>query len=230
MPRKPRMYLPGVPCHVIQRGNNRDACFFAEEDYLFYRECLGSAARRYRVAVHAYVLMTNHVHILMSPEDEAGVSRVVQSVGRRYVQYVNRTYRRSGTLWEGRHKSSLVQAESYLMACQRYIELNPVRAGMVEHPGDYRWSSYNHNAWGHPDPIISPHSLYLRLSRYRSDRLGAYRDLFDIELPPGDIHCIRKAASFSMPLGNNRFRDQIESVLNRRIGQAYRGRPRRGRE
>jgi putative transposase len=222
------MYLPGVPCHVIQRGNNRDACFFAEEDYLFYCECLGSAARRYRVAVHAYVLMTNHVHILMSPEDEAGVSRVVQSVGRRYVQYVNRTYRRSGTLWEGRHKSSLVQAEAYLMACQRYIELNPLRAGIVGHPGGYRWSSYHHNALGHRDPLISPHGLYLDLDSNRDGRLHAYRELFDIEMPPEDIHRIRKAATFSMPLGNNRFREQIELALNRRIGQPYRGRLRKG--
>ncbi len=228
MPRKPRMYLPGVPCHVVQRGNNRDACFFAEEDYRFYLECLGSAARRYRVAVHAYVLMTNHVHILMSPEEEAGVSRVVQSVGRRYVQYVNRTYRRSGTLWEGRHKSSLVQVETYFLSCQRYIELNPVRAGMVRHPGDYRWSSYHHNALGHHDSLIRPHLLYQGLGCNKGTRHVAYRELFDIELPLEDIHRIRKAATFSMPLGDNRFREQVESALNRRIGQTYRGRPRKG--
>lgn len=111
MPRKPRMYLPGMPCHVIQRGNNRDACFYAEQDYQFYLECLLDACRRYHVAVHAYVLMTNHVHLLMTPEDSEGISRVMQSVGRRYVQYINFEYQRSGTLWEGRHKASLVEAE-----------------------------------------------------------------------------------------------------------------------
>ena len=124
MPRKPRMYLAGVPCHVIQRGNNRDACFYAEQDYQFYLDCLQDAGRRYRVAVHAYVLMTNHVHLLLTPKDTEGISRVMQSVGRRYVQYINFEYQRSGTLWEGRHKASLVQAEDYLFTCMRYIELD----------------------------------------------------------------------------------------------------------
>ena len=138
MPRKPRMYLAGVPCHVVQRGNNRAACFFTDDDYAFYREVLADASRRYRVHVHAYVLMTNHVHLLLSPQTVDGVSRVMQSVGRRYVQYVNKRYRRCGTLWESRHKASLVDAERYLLACYRYIELNPVTASMVPHPGDYR--------------------------------------------------------------------------------------------
>lgn len=142
MPRKARMYLPGVPCHVISRGNNRDACFYSDDDSLFYLTCLQGACQRYGVSLHAYVLMSNHVHLLMTPAREDGISKVMQSVGRRYVQYINMNYRRSGTLWEGRHKSSLVDAEDYVLACYRYIELNPVRAGMVEHPADYRWSSY----------------------------------------------------------------------------------------
>jgi len=146
MPRKPRMYLAGVPCHVVQRGNNRDACFFTDDDYQLYRETLRDACRSYRVDVHAYVLMTNHVHLLMTPQTIEGISRVMQSLGRRYVQYVNRSYQRVGTLWESRHKASLVDAKNYLLACYRYIELNPVAAGMVEHPGDYRWSSFTCNA------------------------------------------------------------------------------------
>ena len=146
MPRKSRMYLPTIPCHVVSRGNNRDACFYADEDYLFYLECLGDACDKYAVALHAYVLMTNHVHLLLTPRDELGISRVMQSVGRRYVQYINYTYRRSGTLWEGRHKASLIDADRYLLACYRYIELNPVRANMVVDPADYRWSSYRVNA------------------------------------------------------------------------------------
>jgi len=128
MPRKPRMYIGGLPCHVIQRGNNRDACFYSDQDYQFYLYQLGEVCRRYSVQLHAYVLMTNHSHLLMTPKDEWGISRVMQSLGRCYVQYINKTYRRTGTLWEGRHKSSLVDADRYLLACYRYIELNPVRA------------------------------------------------------------------------------------------------------
>lgn len=148
MPRKPRMYLPGVPAHVVQRGNNREACFFQDEDYQFYLAVLGDALKRYRVQLHAYVLMTNHVHLLMTPTDESGISRVMQHLGRLYVLYVNRTYRRSGTLWEGRHKSSLINATEYLLTCYRYIELNPVRAGMVAVPEEYRWSSCRWHGWG----------------------------------------------------------------------------------
>ena len=225
MPRKPRMYLAGVPCHVVQRGNNRDACFFADDDYRFYREALGDACRRYRVDVHAYVLMTNHVHLLMTPQTSEGVSRVMQSLGRRYVQYVNRTYRRCGTLWESRHKASLVDAEEYLLVCYRYIELNPVAAGMVSHPGDYRWSSFACNAWGERDDLLSPHPLYLALAECPSSRQSCYRDLFASHLSVELVHEIRTALDFSMPLGNDRFRQQIEGALGRTIGQAGRGRP-----
>lgn len=131
MPRKPRMYMAGMPCHVVQRGINRDATFYSDDDYLFYLTCLDDGMKRYRVAVHAFVLMTNHVHLLMTPNDNEGISRLMQSIGRRYVQYVNKTYRRTGTLWESRHKASLVQEEQYLLKCYRYIELNPVRAEIV---------------------------------------------------------------------------------------------------
>ena len=137
----------GVPAHVIQRGNNRSPCFFQDEDCRFYRQYLIQACRRCRVALHAYVLMTNHVHLLMTPERSDGISRVMQPLGRRYVQYVNGRKRRSGTLWESRHRASIVEAESYLLACHHCIELNPVRAAMVSHPGEYPWSSYRFNAW-----------------------------------------------------------------------------------
>ena len=147
MPRKQRMYLPGVPAHVVQRGNNRDACFFHEDDYRYYLAVLADELKRYRVSLHAYVLMTNHVHLLMTPTDETGISRVMQHVGRTYVLYINRTYRRTGTLWEGRHKASLVNAAEYLLSCYRDIELNPVRAGMVETPEAYPWSSYCWGCW-----------------------------------------------------------------------------------
>lgn len=157
MPRKPRMYLPGVPYHIIQRGNNRDATFFAEQDYQFYLECLYDAAGKYHVNIHAYVLMTNHVHILMTLLLKESISLVMQSIGRLYVQYINKQYRRTGTLWESRHKSSLVEAEKYLLACSRYIELNPVNANMLKHPLQYKWSSYMCNAHGEVNRLICPH-------------------------------------------------------------------------
>ena len=225
MPRKPRMYLAGVPCHVVQRGNNRAACFFTDDDYAFYLEVLADACRRYRVHVHAYVLMTNHVHLLLSPQTVDGVSRVMQSVGRRYVQYVNKRYRRCGTLWESRHKASLVDAERYLLACYRYIELNPSAAGMVPHPVDYRWSSYGANAWGKRDDLVSPHALYLALGADASMRRTCYRKFFAKHLSRDMVHQIQTALDFSMPLGNDRFRQQIERALGRSIGQAKRGRP-----
>ena len=225
MPRKPRMYLPGMPCHVIQRGNNRDACFYAEQDYLFYLDCLQDACRRYHVSVHAYVLMTNHVHLLMTPDDAEGISRGMQSVGRRYVQYINFAYRRSGTLWEGRHKASLIDAEHYLYTCMRYIELNPVRANMVTHPADYRWSSYRANAQAEAISLITPHPLYGALGRDAVQRHHAYRCLFEHQLDNQDIHAIRDAVQFSTPLGDERFTRQIESALGRSTGYARRGRP-----
>lgn len=225
MPRKPRMYLAGIPCHVIQRGNNRDACFYAEQDYPFYLECLQDACRRYRVAVHAYVLMTNHVHLLMTPEDSEGISRVMQSVGRRYVQYINFEYQRSGTLWEGRHKASLVNAEDYLFTCMRYIELNPVRANRVKHPGDYQWSSYQGNGQGESSPLVTPHDCYLAMGKDSRERQLAYRGLFEHHLDEADIHAIRMAVRFSVPLGNDRFKQQIEAAIGRSTGYAKRGRP-----
>lgn len=226
MPRKPRMYLAGVPAHVIQRGNNRRACFFREDDYRLYRQCLTGACARYGVALHAYVLMTNHVHLLMTPERADGISRVMQSLGRRYVQYVNKTYRRTGTLWEGRHKATLVEADSYLVACYRYIELNPVRAGMVSHPEDYRWSSYRANACGEPDASLTEHAAFLALGSTPDTRCAAYRELSRTELKSVLIDAIRRAAACSVLLGSARFKEQVERALGRSTGQAYRGRPR----
>lgn len=145
MPRRARLSLPGIPWHIIQRGNSRSVCFYDEEDCRRYLDELSELAPRFGCAVHAYVLMTNHVHLLLTPVREDSAALLMKHLGQHYVQYVNRVYRRSGTLWEGRFRSCLTQSEDYVLACYRYIELNPVRAGMVRHPGDYRWSS----AW-HP--------------------------------------------------------------------------------
>ena len=227
MPRKPRYYVPGVPVHVIQRGNNRAACFFAEEDYRVYLDCLGEAARDRGCQVHAYVLMTNHVHLLMTPTTPEAISKVMQSVGREYVLYINHTYRRTGTLWEGRHKASLIDSELYLLVCYRYIEMNPVRAGMVNSPADYRWSSYRHHALAEPDPVIEDHTLYHALGRTPEERTTAYRELFRTHLDPIQVHAIRAATNVGMPLGNERFKEQIETALQCKVGHAHRGRPRK---
>ena len=225
MPRKPRMYLADIPAHVVQRGNNRDACFYSDDDYLFYIEVLGQGLRRYKVKLHAYCLMTNHVHLLMTPVDETGISRVMQHVGRMYVQYINKTYKRSGTLWEGRHKASLVDADNYLLKCYRYIELNPVVAGMVRKPEQYRWSSYQWHAWGKTNSIITDHEIFNDLDNRQENRQFVYRELFKTQITDEDIHEIEESLEYSYSLGNERFRVQIETALGRKVGQKQRGRP-----
>ena len=226
MPRKPRMYLPGYPYHIIQRGNNREATFFAEQDYLFYLACLEDAAKRYRVAIHAYVLMTNHVHFLATPSYKQSISLAMQSIGRRYVQYINKEYFRTGTLWEGRHKASIVDAENYLLTCSRYIEMNPVAANMVKHPAEYRWSSYRANAFGEKDELITQHEVYQRLGSCEASRYEGYATLFDTAIDPDDVRRIQSTASCSMPLGDSRFTQEIQRALKRKVGYEHRGRPR----
>ncbi len=185
MPRRARLILPNVPLHLIQRGNNRAVCFYAEDDYCVYLDGLARAARDTGCAVHAYCLMTNHVHLVVSPASAAGAGALMKQLGQRYVQYINRSYRRSGTLWEGRFRSCLLHAEDYLLACQRYVELNPVRAGLVEHPASYRWSSYRANTQGETLPGLTPHPLYLALGVAPEARQAAYRELFRTALEPG---------------------------------------------
>jgi len=157
MPRKPRFYLPGMPVHAIQRGNNRQAVFFGDEDYRAYLSWLKLAGEKYDCHIHAYVLMTNHVHLLVTPGHRDSLGGLFQFVGRHYVAYINNRYERTGTLWEGRYKASLVEEERYLLTCYRYIELNPVRAGMVRLPEHYEWSSYQFNALGESNPLLKPH-------------------------------------------------------------------------
>lgn len=188
MPRRGRLQLSEVPYHVIQRGNNRCACFYADDDYTFYLDHLERLARKHCVAIHAYVLMTNHVHLLATPGDKQGVSVLMKMLGQRYVQYINRVYRRSGSLWEGRFRSSLVDAESYLLSCQRCIELNPVRAGMVEHPAEYRWSSYRANAQGESSRVLIPHALLRALGRDDAERQTRYVCSYEALEHHNEIH------------------------------------------
>lgn len=223
MPRRPRIKLAGMLMHIVQRGINREACFFADEDYHCYLHWLTKSAADWRCAIHAYVLMTNHVHLRVTPDTPDGPARLMQSLGRRYVQYVNRTYRRSGSLWEGRYKSSAVQAENYLLTCMRYIELNPVRAGMVCDPGQYRWSSYRANGLGAQDERVAPHPLYLALDG--EARRAAYRALFRSELDDAAAADIRLALALGQPLGENRFAEAICKAAGVRRAQTRRGRP-----
>jgi putative transposase len=216
-----------VPLHIVQRGHNREPCFFAEEDYVGYLHWLGEALTEFDCALHAYVLMTNHVHLLFTPSKAAAVPKLMISLGRRYVQYVNRSYRRTGTLWDSRYKSSLVQAETYLLACQRYIELNPVRAAMVEDPAYYRWSSYRANALGQADARLTAHALYRALGQSDRQRQSAYRALIRAQLDRAAIDDIRLALQQSQPLGNARFYARIEQMTGVRREAKPRGRPRR---
>jgi putative transposase len=178
MPRRARVLLPGVPVHLIQRGNNRSARFFADEDYRFYLDHLAEESARHGCAVHAYGLMANQVHLLLTPQAGNSPGGLMKGLGQRYVQYVNRTYQRSGTLWEGRFRSCLLQEEAYVLACYRYIELNPVRAGMVAHPAEYRWSSDRANAQGESAEWLTAQALYFDLDGDADRRLAAYRELF----------------------------------------------------
>jgi putative transposase len=225
MPRRARLNLTDVPQHIIQRGNNRQATFFAEEDYRFYLDCLLDAARKYGCAIYAYVLMTNHVHLLASAQRAYGLSRMMQHLGRRFVQYINHQYRRSGTLWEGRFKASLVDTESYFLRCCRYIECNPVRAQMVTAPGDYPWSSYRFHAFGTPDKLLRTHEQYERLGNTDEERHEAYRSLFRSELDSVELAEIRDTANRGWPLGSDRFKDEIAQALQRATRPPKRGRP-----
>ena len=225
MPRRARLRIAGAPLHIIQRGNNRSACFFADHDYGCYLHHLKELAARYTCSIHAYVMMTNHVHLLLTPGRPDGASLLMKHLGQCYVQYVNRVYHRSGTLWEGRFRSSIVQAETYLLRCQRYIELNPVRAGMVDTPGAYRWSSFAANALGHRSPLVIPHSRFLALGTHESSRRAAYLELFRSELEPTELEEIRTSANAGYALGNERFRKEIAVALGRRAGPGRSGRP-----
>ncbi len=225
MARLPRCCVPGVPLHLIQRGNNRQVIFADDADFIYFRDCLLDAAHGEGLAIHGYVFMPNHLHLLATPAAEASAGRTLQSVGRRYVQHFNQRYRRTGTLWEGRYKSTVIDAEDYLFACMRYIELNPVRAGMVAHPRDYAWSSYRAHADGERDDLLTDHKLYRRLGSDAASRRAAYRLLFRAALGEELLAEIRDATNKGWALGNDRFRGQIEALGNRRAAPRKAGRP-----
>jgi putative transposase len=227
MSRQPRPIIPEVPIHIVQRGNNRLRCFFDDTDFLVYLDMLRIAAQRADCDVHAYVLMTNHIHLLVTSKQQYGPASMMKALGERYVQYVNRRYGRTGTLWEGRYRSCLVQRERYLMVCQRYIELNPVRAQMVTHPVNYPWSSYRRNAHGEGCQLITPHYLYTNLGSDPCSRESAYRGLFSDSITIRTLNKVRRATNANLALGNKKFTDEMAALLGRPLTSQQGGRPKK---
>jgi len=225
MARRARYFLADQPLHVIQRGNNRQPIFFAEADYTRYRDWLMTASAEYGCAIHGYVLMTNHVHLLATPRMPESLPRTMQALGRRYVRYVNTIHGRTGTLWEGRYRAAPIDSEAHFLACCRYIELNPVRARMVRHPRDYHWSSYRAHAHGATDPLVSTHDLYRRLGANQTARRAAYRALFRAELDDDFLEALRAATNGGWALGDAHFQRQVADALGRRVTPLPRGRP-----
>lgn len=218
--------LSGIPVHVIQRGNNRQRCFYEVEDRSFYLFHLSRLLPKAGCVLHAYCLMTNHVHLLLTPDSLGSCGALMKGIGQLHTQYMNRTYGRSGSLWEGRFRSCLVQAEDYLLACYRYIEMNPVRAKLVSHPGEYPWSSYLTNAEGKASPLVMPHDEYARLGCTDEDRRNRYKELIAEVLDSRLIDAIRAATNGNFALGDARFRQQVSRALGRPASPGSPGRPR----
>jgi putative transposase len=225
MPRQLRYFLPEIPQHVITRGVDRNPVFFQQNDYELYLKALRETAAANDCRVHAYVLMTNHVHLLVTPGHARSLPLMMQAMGRQYVQRLNVRYQRTGTLWEGRYKASLVQSDRYFLACQRYIELNPVRAGIAASPDEYRYSSYGHHALGIADPLLSSHSCYVSLHVDPVARRQAYRLLFQDALTDKMLSRIRWRTNACSVIGDHRFKVQIEAMLDRTVPTGKRGRP-----
>lgn len=226
MSRLPRFFVPGLPLHVIQRGNDRQRMFAVPADYAFYRGCVTKAARQNSVAIHAYALMGNHVHFLVTPDRPTSLPKMMQSVGRVYVRWFNTQYSRTGTLFEGRYKAAIVDHDNYLFACMRYIELNPVRAGIVARPVDYRWSSVRANAYGRSDELVQPHALFNQLGDSPTRRQAVYRKMFGSTIAEADLAAIRDATQNAWALGGEAFRARV-GLQGRRPERLAMGRPRR---
>ncbi len=224
MSRHPRIVLPGVPLHIIQRGNNRRNCFFEPSDYRVFISLLAHFSRACRCPLHAYVLMSNHIHLLATPETPSAPAELMKNVGQQYVQYVNRKHDRFGTLWQGRYRSCVVEQERYFLVCQRYIELNPVRAGIVPHPVDYEWSSYRANAHGERNPAVQPHPLYTGISSDKREREASYRALVAEAIPHGILQELRQAANRNTVLGSLAFSQEVGATLGRDLSPQITGR------
>jgi putative transposase len=229
MARSPRITIPTLPHHIVQRGNNRQAVFFDDDDYRLYLECLRLAKEKCACRVYAYVLMTNHVHILVEPSRERDLGCFMQSVGRRYVRCINAKYGRSGTLWEGRFKSAVVSRDEYLIVCSRYIERNPVRAGIVKHPWDYPWTSYHHRALGAADPLLDEDPWYTGLGSSPMERQKAYEAWVGSPIRDGELDQIRTATQRGRVIAGQEFQREIQARIGRRLLGESRGRRRKMR-
>jgi putative transposase len=225
MARLPRLTVPGHPHHIIQRGNNRQPIFAADADYRRLLEFLEEHSREARVAVHAYVLMSNHFHLLATPETEDGIPHMMQAVGRRYVRYFNDRQQRTGTLWEGRYRSTLIQAQRYLLACMVYIDLNPVRAGMVDSVDRYPWSSHAHYVSGRTDRLITPHPIWWELGNTPFAREAAYRELVQAGLASTQERALTESTLRGWALGEADYVADLQRRTERRVSKAKAGRP-----
>ena len=226
MPRHARLRIAGLPLHVVQRGNNRARCFNSDADLTLYLGLLNQFSKPLGIGVHAYVLMPNHVHLLLSSDNPFAVSDFMKQVGQRYAQFFNRTYGRTGGFWEGRFHSSIVDTDRYLLVCHRYIELNPVRAGLCASPHAYEWSSFGTNALGRPSLFLRQHEQYLFLGVDELSRREAYAGLFDGGISEEELARIRRSITSGYPLGSDDFIDRLENELGRRARFGRAGRPR----
>lgn len=226
MPRPLRYTLTGLPQHIVQRGNNKQGTFFRDADREYYLACLHEAKVRHQLQVHAYTLMSNHIHLLVTPLVRGAISRVIQSVGRRYVRFVNAQHARTGTLWEGRHRASLVQTDMYLANCHVYIELNPVRAGMVAHAEDYRWSSARHYLGLTQDPLITDCASFLATAPDLSGRIAEHRRRLTMGLSEDQLGAIRTSTRSGAVIGTVGFGEAVAQQLGVAPRRHRRGRPR----
>ena len=225
MARLSRLTVPGFPHHVIQRGNNRQAIFSSTADYQTLLALLDENARKFAVALHAYVLMDNHFHLLATPSTDNGLPQMMQAVGRRYVRYFNDRQARSGTLWEGRYRSTLIETDAYLLACMVYIDLNPVRAGLVKDAGDYPWSSHGRYAGLRADRMVTPHSLYWGLGNTPFAREAAYVELVRAGTTPGQQEALTRSTLNGWALGSAEFVADLQKHTDRRLVKNQPGRP-----
>lgn len=225
MARQSRLTLADYPHHVIQRGNNKQPIFGGAADYHAFLALLLEAARQHKVAIHSYVLMTNHLHLLATPRDDVGLPLMMQHVGRSYVRLFNKNHQRTGTLFEGRYKSTLIQTERYLLACMAYIDLNPLRAGMTQRPQDYPWSSYGHYAGVRTDPLVTPHPYFWSLGNTPFAREAAYAGLVQTGLAAADERALTNTALRSWALGDESFLAELEKSTQRQVRPGVKGRP-----
>ncbi len=227
MPRLPRLNILNNPHYVTQCGHNWQPCFFDDEDYESYLECLSKASHQYQCKIHSYLLLENNIQLLVSPMINGGISSLMQSIGRRYVQYVNHKYKRSGTLWGGRYKACVIDAQGYLLTMYQYIENEPVRKGIVSHPKDYPWSSYHYHVKGGLSNIITDHSIFEKLGKTQEERGVKYAEKLDFPINAFLLRYIKEIINSDIVLGGDNFVSEIEDLFDQRVRPLKRGRPKK---